>query len=249
MKLIALAGLPGTGKSTLAGELARRLGAPLLDKDRVRAALFAPEEIEYSREQDDLVMDCIHRAVEFHARRGRVPAVVLDGRTYSRRAQVDELRALAARLRTPLVLIECSAQPAVVRARLERDARAGEHLAGNRSFELHERLRAEAEPIDGPKLLLATDLARLPGSWRRRWHSSVSRDRRAAKPVPYWHLTPRPGNSARPETIEEAGDHRARASPGAGPFLLRLSIPLPYAFHRTLDLCPFPPDGRLCGSP
>jgi adenylylsulfate kinase len=157
LKLVALAGLPGTGKSTLARELARRLGAPLLDKDRVRAALFTPEEIEYSREQDDLVLGCIHRAVEFHAARGRVPAVVLDGRTYSRRVQVEELRALAARLDIPLALIECTAAAETVRARLERDARAAVHPAADRSFELYERLRAAAEPIEGPKLVLATD--------------------------------------------------------------------------------------------
>lgn len=157
MKVIALAGLPGTGKSTLARELARRLGAPLLDKDRVRAALFAPAEIEYSREQDDLVMECIWRALEFHARRGRVESVVLDGRTYSRRVQVEELRERAQRLGARLTLIECVAAPQVVRARLERDARAGAHPAGNRSFELYERLRTSAEPIEGPKLVLATD--------------------------------------------------------------------------------------------
>jgi predicted kinase len=155
--LVALAGLPGTGMSTLARVLARRLGAPLLDKDRVRAALFAPGEIEYGREQDDLVMACIHRAVEFHAARGRVPAVVLDGRTYSRRDQVGELRALAARLGSPLALVECTATPEVVRRRLERDAAAGSHPAADRSFELFERLRASAEPIEAPKLVLRTD--------------------------------------------------------------------------------------------
>ena len=157
MKLVALAGLPGTGKSTLARELARRLAAPLLDKDRVRAALFAPSEIEYSREQDDLVMECIHRAVELHARRARVPAVVLDGRTYSRRAQVEELRALAARLATPLALIECTAAPGTVRARLARDAEEVAHPAANRSFELYRRLRETAEPVAGAKLVLVTD--------------------------------------------------------------------------------------------
>jgi len=156
MKIVALAGLPGTGKSTLARGLAVRLRAPLLDKDRVRAALFAPEEIEYSREQDDLVMECIHRAVEFHSGRGRAPAVVLDGRTYSRRAQAEALRTLARRLAAPLVWLECTASAAAVRARLEED-RERDHPAANRSWELYERLRASAEPLDGPKLVLATD--------------------------------------------------------------------------------------------
>lgn len=156
LKVVALAGLPGTGKSTLARELARRLAAPLLDKDRVRAALFAPEEIEYGREQDDLVMECVYRVVEFHARRGR-DAVVLDGRTYSRRAQVEELRRLSARLGARLALIECVAGEAAVRERLERDARERVHPAADRSFALYERLREAAEPIAGPKLVLATD--------------------------------------------------------------------------------------------
>ena len=40
MKLIALAGLPGTGKSTLAREIAATLEVPLLDKDRVRAVSY-----------------------------------------------------------------------------------------------------------------------------------------------------------------------------------------------------------------
>jgi len=161
MKLVALAGLPGTGKSTLAGALARRLGAALLDKDRVRAALFAPGEIEYSRAQDDLVMACIHRAVEFHAERAHVPAVVLDGRTYARAGQVEELCRLAARLAVPLAWIECTASEACVRARLEADAARGTHPAANRSVALWERLRAEAVPLACERLVLATDAAPL----------------------------------------------------------------------------------------
>jgi len=157
MRLIALAGLPGTGKSTLARALAARLDAPLLDKDAVRAALFRAEELEHSAAQDDLVMACIHRVVEFLARQGRARAVVLDGRTYSRRAQVEALRALAERLGTPLALIECTAAPEVARARLAHDVAHAAHPAANRTPELHERLRRAAEPIEGPKLVLATD--------------------------------------------------------------------------------------------
>ena len=40
MTFIVFSGLPGTGKSTVAGQLAPRLGLPLLDKDDFLATLF-----------------------------------------------------------------------------------------------------------------------------------------------------------------------------------------------------------------
>src|SRR5947209_2269421 len=45
--LIAMAGLPGTGKSTLARQMARALSGVVLDKDVIRAALFPPALVEY----------------------------------------------------------------------------------------------------------------------------------------------------------------------------------------------------------
>ena len=54
--LILMAGLPGTGKSTLSRALATDLGGIVIDKDQIRAALFSPPDIEYSTEQDDFCM-------------------------------------------------------------------------------------------------------------------------------------------------------------------------------------------------
>ena len=46
---VLFAGLPGTGKSTLARAIAGRLGAAVLDKDRVRGALFPRGLTDYTR--------------------------------------------------------------------------------------------------------------------------------------------------------------------------------------------------------
>ena len=55
--IVAMAGLPASGKSTVARLLATRLPAVLLDKDAVRGALFPSAEIDYSTAQDDLCVD------------------------------------------------------------------------------------------------------------------------------------------------------------------------------------------------
>ncbi len=155
MILVALAGLPGTGKSTLARRLAAELDAPLLDKDAVRAAVFGPRWTDHTRAQDDLCVGFLQAAARSLV--GRAPFAVLDGRTYTRAGQVDALRAAARDMGAGLRLIECVCDPAEAERRLAADAAAGAHPAANRGVELHRALRASAVPVPSPKLVLATD--------------------------------------------------------------------------------------------
>jgi predicted kinase len=154
--IVAMAGLPGAGKSTLAHALAGQLGAVLLDKDRIRAGLFPPSHVQYSREQDDFCVDVMYRTAGWLLRRDPSMVVILDGSTYTRAARVLELRQLAATLGAALRLIECVCRHELAEARIDDDRAAGRHPAANRDAALHRSIRATADPISPPKLVVDT---------------------------------------------------------------------------------------------
>lgn len=148
-----MAGLPASGKSAVARPLAAALSALLLDKDTVRADLFGAY-VDYRREQNDLVVDVMYSVCKYVLRQDPAAAVVLDGRTYSRRYQIDALLAAAARADTPLRLIECVCSAESALARLATD---DAHPAADRDADLYRASRAAAEPIEQPRLVLDTD--------------------------------------------------------------------------------------------
>lgn len=156
MIVIAFAGLPGTGKSTLARAVAARLDAVVLDKDLVREALFGAR-VDYSREQNDLACRAMYREAQELGTQG-VEIALLDGRTYSKRYQVEELREFARGIGATLMIVECTCAAEVARARIERDALSGAHPALNRTPDLHEQIEREQEPLIGARLVLRTDL-------------------------------------------------------------------------------------------
>ena len=155
--LIVMAGLPGTGKSTLARRLAEELSAIVLDKDAVRAALFPPSEIEYSTPQDDLCVEVMLRVAGYILARDPHKYVILDGRTYARRYQVKAVRGFAQKQDVDCVLIECVCSDETVRRRLDRDVAEGLHPATNRNYEMYLSVKARAEAIEGSKLVIDTD--------------------------------------------------------------------------------------------
>jgi predicted kinase len=154
--LIAMAGLPGTGKSTLAARLAAALGGVVLSKDVVRAALFPPPALDYSREQDDITLAAICAAARRILTSPRGCPVVIDGRTFSRAYQIHDLFAAAEAIGVTPRVIECVCADDVVRERLEHDRAVGSHPAGNRTFEMYPDVKARAVPITVPRLVLDT---------------------------------------------------------------------------------------------
>ncbi|MBV9183131.1 MAG: ATP-binding protein [Acidobacteria bacterium] len=152
--LVLMAGLPGTGKSTLSRALAGELGGTVLNKDEVRAALFAPQDIEYSTEQDEFCMRVMLKVAGYLFRKDASRYIFLDGRTFSRRYQLDRATGFSRAIGQAWRIIECVCNEQTARQRLSSESF---HLARNRNFNLYLDVKARFEEITLPKLVVNTE--------------------------------------------------------------------------------------------
>ena len=112
--LIVLCGVSGTGKTSVGGVLAGRIGAALVSTDVVRAAVAADRGLStamlqqyeagaYSPEMNVAVYDEMRRRAQSHIEHGR--PVILDG-THRRAADRQEALKLARELDVPALVVE-----------------------------------------------------------------------------------------------------------------------------------------------
>lgn len=151
-----MAGLPGTGKTTLACALAARTGGRIVSKDEIRCALFAPGEIEYSTKQDDFCLQVMLELAGFLLQRDPKQLIFLDGRPFSRRYQIDNVLSAADSLHQPWRILECVCDENMARQRLQQQV---DHPASNRDFDLYLRVKARFEAIAEPKTVIDTGQA------------------------------------------------------------------------------------------
>jgi predicted kinase len=153
---VIFAGLPGTGKSSLARALAERLGAAILDKDRVRGALFPDALTDYSAAQDQLCIRAMLAAAAYLTERRRVKYVFFDGRTFSTQGQIEDVLLPAERSGARWRILHVTCADAVAEERLARNDPG--HPAKNRDPALYHSIKQHFEPILRPKLEVDTTL-------------------------------------------------------------------------------------------
>jgi len=153
--IVLMAGLPGSGKTTLARAMAERTSGRVLNKDAIRHSLFSADEIEYSSRQDDFCLRIMLETAGYLLQRDANRILFLDGRPFSRRYQIENVVNIAARLNQPWHIIECVCAETVARRRLEESAE--EHPAANRNYQLYLEVRSRFEAITFPKTVVDTD--------------------------------------------------------------------------------------------
>lgn len=149
--LVVMTGLSGSGKSTVALELAQRLGGVRVrsDVERKRLFGFAPEDSTeraiYSAEATARTYGRMAEVARAALAAG-VPAVV-DG-AFLRAAERQRFRALARDLDARFTLVACEAPAEILRARVAARQRAGSD-ASEADLDVLERQIGWQEPLSG----------------------------------------------------------------------------------------------------
>ncbi|HSP19969.1 MAG TPA: AAA family ATPase [Myxococcaceae bacterium] len=162
--LLAVAGLSGTGKSTLAAELAARRGWEVLSSDVVRKVLHGLAPVEHARAEVDRGLyspeatrrTCERLATQAGAALDAGRCVIIDATSQS--TWQRELLASTARRHGGLfLLVEVRASDAVVRARLARRANDVKAVS-DADWEVYAAQKVRWEPVElGPWAHLVVD--------------------------------------------------------------------------------------------
>ncbi len=101
-------------------------------------------------------MEVMLEAARFLLQNNPARKIFLDGRTFSRRYQIDRVLKFAGELAQPWTIIECTCSEESARRRLELEPDPS-HPAHNRTFALYLEVKARFESITYPKTTVSTE--------------------------------------------------------------------------------------------
>lgn len=155
---VAVAGLPGTGKSHFSRKLSERLSCVIVESDALRKALWPKPT--YSAQESQRLFSACHRLIEQLLSEGT--GVILDATNLQERHR-EQLYRIAERLRVKLILVWVEAPPEVVRARLqERALGMDPQDSSEADWGVYRRMRSKAEKIGRSYFVVDTSRDILP---------------------------------------------------------------------------------------
>lgn len=130
--VVIVAGLPGAGKTALAERLAPVLGARIVSRDVVRAAMFVP--CAFTATEKQASFRAVVAAVEANCRLGE--STIVEGMPFSRVGEIEAVREASERLQVPCFTVVCDVPVAVAQARVRAQQAEGVPMADDRAAEL-----------------------------------------------------------------------------------------------------------------
>lgn len=122
-------GLPGSGKTTLAVSISKKLGWPVLEKDLFKEVLFdsmGVKDRDWSKKLGSVSIELMYRLAM------TMPNAILDS-VFDRRFAPKDLK----RLQTPIVEVYCDCPPEIAAQRFSERQRSGRydgHVSGGVDF-------------------------------------------------------------------------------------------------------------------
>jgi predicted kinase len=139
--LIAVSGLPGSGKTYFCNRLAERLGFVILESDALRKTLFSSPS--YSSEESTALFQSVHLLIEGLLKKGI--SLILDATNLSERYR-QYLYNIADRSGVKLVLVRVEAPPQVVYSRL-KTRQGNPERKSDADWAVYRKMAASAEHI------------------------------------------------------------------------------------------------------
>jgi predicted kinase len=150
--LVVVTGLPATGKSTIARNLAKRLHGTFLSTDLIRKKLlYRPR---YTKEEKELIYAIMLLVARYLLLSG--VTVILDG-TFYKRSLRKRVYAVAARTKSNLKIIESACPEHVIRRRMKRRARRKRNLS-DADYDVYKKVAAQFEPIHRKHIVVDTSM-------------------------------------------------------------------------------------------
>jgi predicted kinase len=147
--IVVCYGLPGTGKTTVAKELAARLGGVWLSTDAMRKKIIP--QPTYTVEEREIIYRVLFYVLEFA--QDRLGHVVLDG-TFGHQAWRATLAERARAMGAPLHFVECACDPEVALRRIA----TRQHSDSDATALTYDQLRQTWERNEFPHLTIDTAL-------------------------------------------------------------------------------------------
>ena len=143
--LIALSGLPGTGKSHFAAQLSEKLPCVVLESDHIRKLLVTRPR--YTGPEHSRVFAACHLLVEEFLSRGHT--VIFDATNLTESSR-RPLRLICSRLSVPLLWVRLSAPLDVAKQRLTRRDAGEPDGFSDAGWAVYNRMASGEEPVKSP---------------------------------------------------------------------------------------------------